>query len=44
VFIDVSIILFMLPMALPSDIMFYNTSQQQALLFSIAGIIGLLTW
>jgi hypothetical protein len=44
VFINVSIIIFTLPMALPSDIMFYNSPQHQALLFSVSGVIGLVTW
>jgi hypothetical protein len=43
-FINVSIIVLTLPMALPSDIMFYNNPQRQALLFSITGFIGLAVW
>jgi hypothetical protein len=31
-------------MALPSDIIFYIHAQEQALLFSVAGIFGLVTW
>jgi hypothetical protein len=34
----------MIPMALPSDSMFYNETQDQALLFTIAGIFGLANW
>lgn len=43
-FIDVTIIVLLLPMVLPSDVMFYNEPQQQALLFSLAGAFGLCTW
>jgi hypothetical protein len=34
----------MIPMALPSDSMFYNETHDQALLFTIAGILGLANW
>jgi hypothetical protein len=43
-YIDFSVIVFMIPMALPSDSMFYNETQDQALLFTVAGMIGLANW
>jgi hypothetical protein len=34
----------MIPMALPSDSMFYNETRDQALLFTVSGMIGLANW
>jgi hypothetical protein len=43
-YIDASIIMFTISMVLPSDLLYYKEPQQQALLFTISGIVGLCTW